>query len=256
MNKINLKWFLGKGYKLVVGDVWSKRFTAHTVSEDSVTGVNDPSDGDVNYSVVSFAWRNNEGAIPDCLFTDTVIDVKGNNGIEFQTTAFKCKQWHHTQDKSSNGAYYAMLKWRYNYESLLKQQEDDMKIYDIAKEDGVTLKPVFTQAQAGEWNSGDKAIKTNGNPFDNLVYACKHPISDLHILIDEVDNEVHILELSAFRKPKTDKENLIDDFESRMMSLLDIEPKDNNLKYEVGRLMEYFNITRKDASNGQSTHSN
>lgn len=106
-------------------------------------------------SITEFAWRKNTGSIP--CDGDLWVECEGNNEIRFTEKAKDIK-WHLTADKSSNGAYYAILLWR----PSLKNWEETMNVDNIE----------VTKEEDEQFNSIDKSNLSeipNGSEWKNAI---------------------------------------------------------------------------------------
>ncbi len=129
-SEMNTKKMIPMGYSIskvkpVIGDeVYnSASGNTFTVDENSIGNIITQGVSRNNHLfVVSFADRVNTGTQP--VGDDVEVTCVGNNGTEFTDRAIKIP-WLSTPEKSSNGAYYALMKWKPNRDAMLNQWKAD-----------------------------------------------------------------------------------------------------------------------------------
>jgi len=112
--------FVKKFTPLSVGDVLSCEdggysFTLNNKAHAAIYNKDDEL-SDKEFKLLSFASRPNIGTQP--VRDDIEVTCVGNNGTEFTDRAQKIP-WLSTPEKSSNGAYYALMKWKPNRAAML-----------------------------------------------------------------------------------------------------------------------------------------
>ncbi len=125
MDELRLDYFLSKGLKLVTGDTST-------------------SDIENQCFIVSFAQRKNTGEQP--CGDDVPVIINGNNGYEHEYLS-KVVAWDRSPEKSSNGAFYAILTWKPDLDALIKMQ--------IEHDDGLRKKRGKTVVDAVNYYQAD-----------------------------------------------------------------------------------------------------
>lgn len=120
--KLTLEYLFKRGEKLAPGDVYEFGGLDVTVTKSSLDAVNIPQPCDNGRFIKSFAMRKNEGV--NACGVKFPVTIKGNNGV-LSDMLSHAVNWELTSSKSSNGAYYAILSWKPDIETLTKQQNEE-----------------------------------------------------------------------------------------------------------------------------------
>jgi len=160
MDKIDLDWFLKRGYKLAEGDVIFKvcRIKLH-VNDAYILNERNNTDGEIN----SFEWRNEQGAKPKCLNDDTevLITFKAltSGGSDSSSRVLACDV-HWSQSPL----------WKYDYNALLEQQYNDNKMASTGVAVGISAIADDARFVVGEGVDKNKMIELVKNAPEGAVH--------------------------------------------------------------------------------------
>lgn len=113
---ITVKQVREAGFSFITGDLVHRQDIDEfiPISQTEANWINNGTIDVDDSEVKGFIWRHNNGKAPCDL--DLIVEYKGNNGIE-STGLCERIQWELTQEKSSNGAHYAIVGWKPSLEN-------------------------------------------------------------------------------------------------------------------------------------------
>lgn len=113
---ITVKQVREAGFSFITGDLVHRQDINEfiPISQTEAHWINNGAIDVDDSEVKGFIWRHNNGEAPCNL--DLIVDYKGNNGIE-STNLCERIRWELTQEKSSNGAHYAIVGWKPSLEN-------------------------------------------------------------------------------------------------------------------------------------------